>query len=48
MNKKLLAATSVSLVLAGAAFQFGWAFIGSALIGVFILLFTATGLSHDS
>lgn len=47
MNKRLLEATSASLVLAGVAFLFGWSFVGSALIGVFILLFTATGMSSE-
>lgn len=42
MNIKLLSATAISLVLAGVAFQFGFPFVGSALIGVFFLLFSAT------
>ena len=42
MNIKLLSVAAASLVLAGVAFQFGLPFVGSALIGVFILLFSAT------
>lgn len=48
MNSKLLSATAISLVAAGVAFQFGFPFVGAALIGVFILFFIAMGLAHDN